>query len=96
MLTYISDVGDENLVNVFINLDGQDLTVRMQREVHREGVLANGKPQLAIILPNDLIDPQTRDILLSEEDNQTLTDIVRLIGRRMTGCHIAQGLYGIH
>ena len=92
MLTYISDVGDENLVNVFINLDGQDLTVRMQRE----GVLANGKPQLAIILPNDLIDPQTRDILLSEEDNQSLTDIVRLIGRRMTGCHIAQGLYGIH
>lgn len=92
MLTYISDVGDENLVNVFINLDGQDLTVRMQRE----GVLANGKPQLAIILPNDLIDPQTKDILLSEEDNQTLTDIVRLIGRRMTGCHIAQGLYGIH
>lgn len=36
MLTYISDVGDENLVNVFINLDGQDLTIRMQREVHRE------------------------------------------------------------
>lgn len=33
MLTYISDVGDENLVNVFINLDGQDLTIRMHREV---------------------------------------------------------------
>ena len=77
MLTYICDHGDQYLTNILIDLDGQQLTVRMKRAVN------NG--QVVVSLLSEILDPVSEVITLSDDDSETLADIVGLIGRRMTG-----------
>lgn len=49
MLTYICDHGDQYLTNILIDLDGQQLTVRMKRAAN------NG--QVVVSLPSEILDP---------------------------------------
>lgn len=77
MLTYICDHGDQYLTNILIDLDGQQLTVRMKRTAN--------SGQVVVSLPSEILDPVSELIMLSDDDSETLADIVGLIGRRMTG-----------
>lgn len=77
MLTYICDHGDQYLTNILIDLDGQQLTVRMKRTAN--------SGQVVVSLPSEILDPVSELIMLSDDDSETLADIAGLIGRRMTG-----------
>ena len=77
MLTYICDHGGQYLTNILIDLDGQQLTVRMKRTAN--------SGQVVVSLPSEILDPVSELIMLSDDDSETLADIAGLIGRRMTG-----------
>ena len=70
MLTYICDHGDQYLTNILIDLDGQQLTVRMKRAVN------NG--QVVVSLLSEILDPVSEVITLSENESFD-PEVVRVV-----------------